>query len=32
MIHDIVAGQINANMQHNRASGDTSSKIGVVTS
>jgi len=32
MIHDIVAGQINASMQHNRANGDTSSKIGVVTS
>jgi len=31
MIHDIVAGQINANMQHSRANGDTSTKIGVVT-
>jgi len=27
----IVAGQINANMQHNRANGDTSTKIGVMT-
>ena len=31
MIHDIVAGQINANMQHNRANDDTSTKIGVMT-
>jgi len=27
----IVAGQLNANMQHNRANGDTSTKIGVMT-
>jgi len=26
-----VAWQINANMQHNRANGDTSTKIGVMT-
>ena len=26
-----IAGQINANMQHNRANGDTSTKIGVIT-
>ena len=27
----LLAGQINANMQHNRANGDTSTKIGVMT-
>jgi len=26
-----LAGQLNANMQHNRANGDTSTKIGVMT-
>ena len=26
-----IAGQLNANMQHNRANGDTSTKIGVMT-
>ena len=28
---NVVAGQLNANMQHNRANGDTSTKIGVMT-
>ena len=27
----VIAGQLNANMQHNRANGDTSTKIGVMT-
>jgi len=27
----VLAGQLNANMQHNRANGDTSTKIGVMT-
>jgi len=27
---DQIAGQLNANMQHNRANGDTSTKIGVI--
>ena len=27
----LIAGQLNANMQHNRANGDTSTKIGVMT-
>jgi len=27
----LLAGQLNANMQHNRANGDTSTKIGVMT-
>jgi len=31
MISLLIAGQINANMQHNRANGDTSTKIGVMT-
>jgi len=26
-----IAGQLNANMQHNRANGDTNTKIGVMT-
>jgi len=27
----LIAGQLNTNMQHNRANGDTSTKIGVMT-